>query len=76
MAMDRERANRRRAARRGAVANTITGAALTNVFGLVGAALVTTTNMILWNAGMALFIWRVIRWPGSVTCVNGVPKAA
>jgi hypothetical protein len=49
---------------------------LTNVFGLVGAALVTTTNMILWNAGMALFIWRVIRWPGSVTCVNGVPKAA
>jgi hypothetical protein len=29
---------------------------LTNVFGLVGAALVTTMNTILWNEGMALFI--------------------
>jgi hypothetical protein len=49
---------------------------LINVFGLVGAALVTTTTLILWNVAMALFIWRVICWPGSVTCVNGVPKVA
>jgi hypothetical protein len=46
------------------------------MFGLVGAALVTTMNMILWNAGMGLFIWRIICWPGSVTCVNGLPKTA
>jgi O-antigen/teichoic acid export membrane protein len=42
----------------GALGNIITGAALIDLFGLVGAAIASTITLIVWNVAMALFIWR------------------
>jgi O-antigen/teichoic acid export membrane protein len=42
----------------GALGNIITGAALIDLFGLVGVAIASTMTLIVWNVAMALFIWR------------------
>jgi O-antigen/teichoic acid export membrane protein len=42
----------------GALGNIVTGAALIDLFGLVGAAAAATMTLIVWNAAVAFFIWR------------------
>jgi O-antigen/teichoic acid export membrane protein len=42
----------------GALCNIIIGAALIDLFGLVGAAIASTISLIVWNVAMALFIRR------------------
>jgi O-antigen/teichoic acid export membrane protein len=42
----------------GALGNILTGAILIDLFGLIGAAIATTITLTIWNAAVALFIWR------------------
>lgn len=45
----------------GALGNIVTGAALIDLFGLVGAAIAATMTLIVWNVAVAFFIWRRLR---------------
>ena len=54
-----------------ALINGALGMLLIGSFGLTGAAIATTTALILWNAAMALFVWLVIRVvPGPVSLLR------
>ncbi|MBV9114711.1 MAG: polysaccharide biosynthesis C-terminal domain-containing protein [Hyphomicrobiales bacterium] len=53
------------------VVNALVSMIMINQFGLTGAAIATTLTLILWNAGMAVFIWRRLELlPG----VLGLPR--
>lgn len=44
-----------------AVASAVICVLFVNLFGLIGAAIATTTALIIWNTAMALFIWRNLK---------------
>ena len=53
------------------VVNALVSMIMVHQFGLTGAAIATTGALILWNAGMAIFIWRHLELlPG----VLGLPR--
>ncbi len=53
------------------VVNAVVSMIMVHQFGLTGAAIATTGALILWNAGMAIFIWRHLELlPG----VLGLPR--
>ncbi|MGC1576869.1 MAG: polysaccharide biosynthesis C-terminal domain-containing protein [Beijerinckiaceae bacterium] len=53
------------------VVNALVSMIMIHQFGLTGAAIATTLALILWNAGMAIFIWRYLELlPG----VLGLPR--
>ena len=53
------------------VVNALVSMIMIHQFGLTGAAIATTLALILWNAGMAIFIWRHLELlPG----VLGLPR--
>ncbi|MBV9974594.1 MAG: oligosaccharide flippase family protein [Hyphomicrobiales bacterium] len=53
------------------VVNALVSVVMIHQFGLAGAAIATTLTLILWNAGMAIFIWRRLELlPG----VLGLPR--
>ena len=52
-----------------AVVNAVFSVALIDLFGLAGAALATTTTLIVWNVAMARFIWRNLRLSPSVIAI-------
>ncbi len=53
--------------------NAVVSAALIGVLGLAGAAVATTTTLIVWNAAMALFVWRRLRLLPGVLAVFRLP---
>lgn len=59
-----------------AAANALLSAALIGPLGLSGAAIASTTTLIVWNAAMALFIWRRLRLLPSVLGLFRLPLGA
>jgi O-antigen/teichoic acid export membrane protein len=61
-----------------AIANAVVSAALTWVFGLVGAAIATSIAFVVWNSAMAIFIYRRLGLrPGILGCTrsqSGAPN--
>ncbi len=56
-------------------ANAVVSAALIGVLGLTGAAIATTTTLILWNGAMALFVWHRLRLlPGVLAIFRSPPE--
>lgn len=59
-----------------ATANILISAALISLLGLTGAAIATTTILIVWNAAMALFVWRRLRLlPGVLGIFRLLPES-
>jgi O-antigen/teichoic acid export membrane protein len=57
-----------------AFANALLCAALVGLFGLIGAATATAAALVMWNALMAVDIWRKLRlWPGVVGLFRPAP---
>jgi len=56
------------------VANVAAGACFIHLFGLLGAAIATTATLIVWNAAMAVLIWRRLRLlPGAIAALRAMP---
>ncbi len=56
-----------------AVVNAVLGAVLIRFLGLEGAAIATTTTLILWNAAMALLVWRLLHIVPSALAILATP---
>lgn len=56
-----------------AAVNAVFSVALISLFGLTGAAIATTTTLIVWNSAMALFVWRNLRLFPSVLAIFRLP---
>ncbi|MDR3531281.1 MAG: polysaccharide biosynthesis C-terminal domain-containing protein [Rhodopila sp.] len=55
----------------GVIGNAVLGAILIRSFGMVGAAIANTVMLIVWNAAMAIYIWRKLQLaPGLLMLVR------
>jgi len=57
-----------------AAVNAVASAILISLFGLTGAAIATSASLIIWNAAMALFLWRRLQlFPGVLSMLRSPP---
>jgi O-antigen/teichoic acid export membrane protein len=56
-----------------AVGNGIASAVLIGLFGLTGAAIATSSSLVIWNVAMALFLWRRLHLLPGVLGMLGLP---